>query len=130
VKQKAAAMLSTAAASDLAAVLTADGWRECHVLLRQWQCTIALSAVLKGSRGSSGAAVQAAQAHPDTGSVQDKAPPAVVLRYQTAGLNEVRHATAGNMRSWALLRHVKSHTHCIWGLCWPCMLTLWPCLSC
>lgn len=103
VKQKAAAMPSTAAASDLAAVLTADGWRECHVLLRQWQCTIALSAVLKGSRGSSGAAAQAAQAHQDTGGVQDKAPPAIVIRYQTAGLSEVSHATR-HVRSWAPVR--------------------------
>lgn len=76
---------SKAAATDLAAVLAAEGWRECHVVLRQWQCNIALCAAARAGK-SSGAAGKAAQ-QPHAG--RDQTPPAIVLHYQTAGVNEV-----------------------------------------
>jgi hypothetical protein len=85
---QAAASTPSAAATDLAVALTAEGWQECHVLLRQWQCNIALCAAAKAVRGSSEAAGKAAQqTYP--GGVHDQAPPAIILQYQTAGVSEV-----------------------------------------
>jgi len=75
------------AASDLAAVLAAEGWRECHVLLRQWQCTITLCAAQRARKGSK-AAAQAASPN-DTSSVQDQQTPAIIVQYETAGMAEV-----------------------------------------
>lgn len=85
---RAASSTPSAAATDLAVALAAEGWQECHVLLRQWQCTIALCAAAKAVRGGSGAAGKAAQ-QSYAGSVQDQAPPAIILQYQTAGVSEV-----------------------------------------
>jgi hypothetical protein len=85
---RAASSTPSAVATDLAAALAAEGWQECHVLLRQWQCTIALCAAAKAVRGGSGAAGKAAQ-QSYAGSVQDQAPPAIILQYQTAGVSEV-----------------------------------------
>lgn len=79
---------AAAAASDLAAVLAAEGWRDSHVLLKQWQCTIALWAAKGASRGSAAAAEAAQQNEP--GKEQTLEQPAVVLHYQTAGISEVR----------------------------------------
>lgn len=84
-----------AAIFDLATALATEGWRECHVLLRQWQCTVALCAAERASK-SSEAAAQAAKQNRSASSRQGKLPPAIVLQYQTAGVNEV------STDNWAL----------------------------
>jgi hypothetical protein len=79
---------SGAAASDLAAVLAAAGWQKCHVLLRQWQCTVAVCAPRsKGSKDKAAAAQAAPAAHADA---EQRPAPAIVLDYQAAGVSTVR----------------------------------------
>lgn len=83
------AFIATAAASDLAAALAAEGWGESHVLLRQWQCTVALCAAVTASRSSGAAGEAAQQTRAVSRNKPQQAPPAIVLQYQTAGMNEV-----------------------------------------
>jgi hypothetical protein len=101
--QKANVQAATAS-SNLAAALAAEGWQECHVLLRQWQCTIALCAASKASKSSGGTAAQAAQQEQTAGNRQAQAPPAIVLQYQTAGINEVSGVAAQSVKAqcWRL----------------------------
>lgn len=83
-----AADACAALSANLGTALAAEGWRECHVLLRQWQCTINLCTAHHSSKGKP-AAAQAAR-HGNAGSLHDHVRPALVLLYQAPGLSKVR----------------------------------------
>lgn len=109
-----------------------NGWKQQHVLLRQWQCSV--SVVLSGrSGGSDGKHSVAKQTSPQAAanSQLDPAPAAVSLRYWTAGLAEVSGSLARLVSSCHMV-HMSFVEVCIgyhiFILCkpsWATLLVFW-----